>query len=68
MKITITHCSNCPAGRYYGQTASYEGYMCHLDPQNIKCVIRVDSDLIDADDTPLPAECPLRDGDVVIGL
>lgn len=66
MKITITHCSNCPAGRYFMKTGTnYDSYMCHIDPDNPICVIYTD---LDPDDQPLPADCPLRDGDVVIGL
>jgi len=39
--------------------------MCHIDPADVKCVIYT---LQNPDDLPLPADCPLRDGDVVIGL
>jgi hypothetical protein len=65
-KVKVTHCSNCPAGRYFEKEAfSYNGYMCHIDPADVKCVIYT---IESADDLPLPADCPLRDGDVVIGL
>ena len=65
-KIKVTHCSNCPSGWYFVKTGTnYEGYMCHMNPHEHKCVIYTDKD---ADEQPLPADCPLRDGDLVIGL
>jgi hypothetical protein len=66
MKITITHCSNCPAGRYFEKEAfSYNGYMCHIDPADTKCVIYT---IESADDLPLPADCPLRVEPVTISM
>ena len=65
MKIKVTHCSNCPAGEGWYKENGMNGYYCNAEPDSPKCVIYTSDD---ADEKPLPKECPLRNGDVLIGL